>query len=385
MLLYLDGETWESPDAPALAEHVAQAKRLGVHILLAHEMQGPLARMGHRLSGPIHQRDNSRRGRPLCGCDFSVILGATPLHLLNASLYEESAIPLKDGPFRPTSMALLAQALAARPRKPEACLVGPAPMASQGPTPPEGLLSPTSRDRLTRSSRDVSSSDPSSGSSNALLPRATNGRAEPFQLPAPAHRQRHLGRTSSVAQMVRDSTAHAREAPPSTRVKKAAVATRAAAARLEARAGASLPAPFVLPSPDGGGRRRQKGRTSSVAQMVQQTRSSAISTPPSLRCAPKASPGLRSVAARAEALTVSPLAMHPGGERAQRARHALEAAGPPANRNKGGAAAGAKRGRSPLPPAGSPGESRRHMRRTSSVAQMLQETRRSGHAREAPP
>jgi len=98
MLLYLTSQTWTTGESPQLASEVEEARTLGVHVLLTHEMRGV---------GGQDQRD---------GCDFGVFFacaqGSTPEELLKGGVYSEIAVPLKGGSWRKASMALLGLALA---------------------------------------------------------------------------------------------------------------------------------------------------------------------------------------------------------------------------------------------------------------------------------
>jgi len=97
MLLYLTSQTWTrgAPSA-ALADEVGLAMDQGVHMLLAHEMLG------------LGQDE-----RFACdfGSFFSCAHGTTPTNLLKGGIYSEIAVPLKGGPWRGVSMALLSMAL----------------------------------------------------------------------------------------------------------------------------------------------------------------------------------------------------------------------------------------------------------------------------------
>jgi hypothetical protein len=98
MLLYLTVKTWtHGAESDALGDELSEAMDLGVHILLAHEMPG---------SGGQTER---------FGCEFGVNFacadGTTPDKLLSRNLYSEIAVPLKGGPWREASMALLGVAL----------------------------------------------------------------------------------------------------------------------------------------------------------------------------------------------------------------------------------------------------------------------------------
>jgi len=98
MLLYLTAQTWtRGANSDALAGEIEEALGLGIHILLAHEMPG--------IGGQEHRH----------GCEFGAFFacpdGATPRELLNRGIYFEIAVPLKGGPWRKASMALLGSAL----------------------------------------------------------------------------------------------------------------------------------------------------------------------------------------------------------------------------------------------------------------------------------
>ena len=66
--------------------------RAGVRLVLAHEMPGV--------------------GQTARGLPFSKLTSHTPEHLLKAEIYKPRALPLKGGPWRPVSLALLSQELA---------------------------------------------------------------------------------------------------------------------------------------------------------------------------------------------------------------------------------------------------------------------------------
>lgn len=82
----------------ALAVDVRHAMTAGVHLLLAHEMEG---------GEEQHRRH---------GCDFSLFFanerGQTPTDLLQRGIYSEIAVPLKASHWRAASMVMLANALA---------------------------------------------------------------------------------------------------------------------------------------------------------------------------------------------------------------------------------------------------------------------------------
>jgi len=100
MLLYLNDLTWTRGDAvsDALASDIASAMDAGMHILLAHEMNG------------LGQQDNHP-------CDFGIFFscesGTTPTELLRRGLYNEIAVALRGGAWRRVSMTLLGSAIAA--------------------------------------------------------------------------------------------------------------------------------------------------------------------------------------------------------------------------------------------------------------------------------
>ena len=97
-LLYLTAQTWTQGEASAaLAAELMEAMENNVHVLLVHEMPG---------AGGQAER---------FGCAFASFFanpdGATPSQLLKRGIYSQIAVPLKGGPWRRTSMALLAVAL----------------------------------------------------------------------------------------------------------------------------------------------------------------------------------------------------------------------------------------------------------------------------------
>ena len=98
MLLYLTGQTWTRGKASSdLAVECMQALDHQVHVLLVHEMVG---------CGRQAERH---------GCEFGIFFahpdGATPPELLKRGIYSEIAVPLKGGPWREASMAMLANIL----------------------------------------------------------------------------------------------------------------------------------------------------------------------------------------------------------------------------------------------------------------------------------
>lgn len=93
MLLYLTSQTWTRGAASdALADEIATAMDLGVHVLLAHEMIG--------IGG-----QEARFGCEF-GSFFTCADGATPGHLLQRGIYTEVAVPLKGVPWRASSCAI---------------------------------------------------------------------------------------------------------------------------------------------------------------------------------------------------------------------------------------------------------------------------------------
>jgi len=98
MLLYLNGQTWTHGVAStALGKELMVAMDLGVDVLLAHEMPG--------VGG-----QDVRFGVEF-GTFFSCADGATPPELLARGIYSSIAVPLKSGPWREASMALMGMAL----------------------------------------------------------------------------------------------------------------------------------------------------------------------------------------------------------------------------------------------------------------------------------
>ena len=102
ILVHLTARTWYSDEASeALAEEVRKAMDLEIPILLAHEMVGC---------------DEAARD----GCEFGIFFSedATPQDLLRRGIYNSIATPLKGGPWRCASMAMMAGAVA-RPAEDE--------------------------------------------------------------------------------------------------------------------------------------------------------------------------------------------------------------------------------------------------------------------------
>lgn len=99
-LLYLTSETWTSGTHSAtLGRHVLQALSAGVRLVLAHEMPG------------LWQEEEGRRVSRF-ETFFASDDGATPQELLDRGVYRSIAVPLKGGPLRPVSLALLHEAIA---------------------------------------------------------------------------------------------------------------------------------------------------------------------------------------------------------------------------------------------------------------------------------
>ena len=111
MLLYLDRRTWTSGKFSAvLEEEVRIAMQLGIHVLLAHETEPIVLRLS--ASGPQHH-----------GVHFEELIdcvdGATPVGLLRQNIYDDIAVPLKEGIYRPESLLLVAKAISQAPRATE--------------------------------------------------------------------------------------------------------------------------------------------------------------------------------------------------------------------------------------------------------------------------
>ena len=97
-LVYLTSLTWTSGDpSSAFAEEVQEAMGKGIHLILAHEMEG------------FGEADRK-------GCKFELMFacdhGATPQELLQAGIYTEIAVGLKGKEWRKASTALLVGELA---------------------------------------------------------------------------------------------------------------------------------------------------------------------------------------------------------------------------------------------------------------------------------
>ena len=96
-LLYLDARTWTGgARSEALAEEVAQAMRAGIKMIIAHEVPG------------VSQSSHAVGFDSFYACPE----GATPTRLLQAGVYSQAVVPLKAGPWRLASLALLARELA---------------------------------------------------------------------------------------------------------------------------------------------------------------------------------------------------------------------------------------------------------------------------------
>ncbi len=93
MLVLLDGRTWTSSSATALAEDVEKAMALRVRLLLVHEM-------------PSLESDAARHA-----VDFGSFFSTTPARLIEAGIYSTIATPLKSGMQRRASLVMLALAL----------------------------------------------------------------------------------------------------------------------------------------------------------------------------------------------------------------------------------------------------------------------------------
>ena len=106
MLLVLNSATWtRGPEESAkLASDVKLAHKFGVHVLLAHEQPNVA-------DGLLLWQTTAALGVPF-DAFFNNPEGTTPRRLLVAGIYNEIAVPLKRGPYRPVSMALLAKAVA---------------------------------------------------------------------------------------------------------------------------------------------------------------------------------------------------------------------------------------------------------------------------------
>jgi len=100
MLVYLNAQTWTSGERSALlAADVKAALDEGVDLLLVHE------------TPDVHGASGSKNGVDF-GKFFACADGATPPDLIQANIYQNVAVPLKDGAFRPASMLLFADHLA---------------------------------------------------------------------------------------------------------------------------------------------------------------------------------------------------------------------------------------------------------------------------------
>ena len=89
-LLYLTAETFVGDEGDQLAEEVRRARALSVPILL------------------LHETDLKNHG-----CNFNHFFGTTPQDLVTDGLYFDVATALVPGPYRPTSIAMVAQKLGA--------------------------------------------------------------------------------------------------------------------------------------------------------------------------------------------------------------------------------------------------------------------------------
>jgi len=93
MLVYLDSRTWtRGDDSLAFAQEVHKAMEMDLLLLLAHEMPG------------LGQEDQHP-------CEFGDFFGNTPPELLSAGIYNDIAMPLRGGMWRPVSMVMLGKAV----------------------------------------------------------------------------------------------------------------------------------------------------------------------------------------------------------------------------------------------------------------------------------
>lgn len=113
MLLYLNKATWTSGErvSSSLARDAHLAKHFGVHLLLAHEQPNVADQHSH---APHPAQETAQLGVPF-DAFFNNPAGTTPTRLVVKGIYDEIAVPLKGGPFRPVSMALLAKAVITKP------------------------------------------------------------------------------------------------------------------------------------------------------------------------------------------------------------------------------------------------------------------------------
>merc|ERR1712087_337823 len=89
LLLYLNRDTWQDENYQQLAQHVRDARRAGMPIVM------------------LHERD------PAAGAvDFELFLEVTPHDLLNDGLYQSIAIAWHPGVFRQTCAAMVWRELA---------------------------------------------------------------------------------------------------------------------------------------------------------------------------------------------------------------------------------------------------------------------------------
>ena len=90
--------TWTSgEDSRLFAAEVREAMRLGVPLLLAHEMPG----IGQESRDPVD-----------FGAFFKCAEGTTPQELLDHGIYSKIALALKGGEWREVSMSMVANAIA---------------------------------------------------------------------------------------------------------------------------------------------------------------------------------------------------------------------------------------------------------------------------------
>ena len=144
MLVYLNGLTWTSgPTTENFVAEILEARRRGVHILLANEDQVFCE------PGPKH------------GCNFEEYFVHTPECLQESYLYDTISVPLRAGAWRTVSLRMLAETLLAIHTQVPTQVPRPPPLLKarssiQHPEEPSPLLSPpiwtfSSRFRITSS------------------------------------------------------------------------------------------------------------------------------------------------------------------------------------------------------------------------------------------
>ena len=93
-LVYLHDQTWSDPrTGVGLGEDLLHAIEQRLPLLLAYECIG------------AHGQDERH------GCEFDSFFQCTPNELLHRGVYDRLAVPLKGGPWRPTSLRMLASEL----------------------------------------------------------------------------------------------------------------------------------------------------------------------------------------------------------------------------------------------------------------------------------